>query len=353
MTGGRGENEKARLLVVGHGLIGRAHAERIRAHPQTELAGIVDPSPAVEAEAAGLAVPLFADLAEAVDALAPDGVVLATPNRLHEAGALTALGRGVPVLIEKPIADDFEAAKRIVAEQHRTGVAALVGHHRRHGTAVRRAIEAVRGGAIGEVVTVSGLTLFLKPADYFDTEWRRLPGAGPILVNLIHDIDLVRAIAGEIVEVQALVSNRRRGFAVEDTAGILARFENGAIGTFVVSDTAVSPWSWETTSGEAPVYPRNDEHCLHIAGTRGALSLPDLTLWRHPEPTGWYRPLERTSLAGPRVDPLVEQISNFVAVIRGEAAPRVDAAEGARTLAVVEAIRRAATTGETVRVPAI
>lgn len=351
MSGEGRDRRPVRLLLAGLGVIGRAHAERIRAHAETDLVGVVDPSPAAAETAAGLGLPLFADLAAAIEAVRPDGLVLATPNQLHEAGAILALERGLPVLIEKPVADGLDAARRIVEAQRRTGTPALVGHHRRHGMAVRRAIEIVRGGAIGEVVALSGLTLFLKPDDYFAADWRRLPGAGPILLNLVHDLDLVRAIAGEIVEVQALTSNRRRGFAVEDTAGILVRFTNGAIGTFVVSDAAASPWSWETTSGEAPVFPRQSEHCLHIAGSRGALSLPDLTLWRHPEPAGWFQPFERTALAEAAVDPLVEQIGHFAAVIRGEATPRVDVAEGARTLAVIEAIARAAVDGGRVAVP--
>lgn len=348
-----GDRAPARILVAGLGMIGRAHVERIVAHPATVLVGVVDPAPSAAAAAAVHGVPAFADLATAIDEVRPDGVILATPNQLHEAGALVALEKRVPVLIEKPVADGLDAALRIVEAEERTGTPTLVGHHRRHGAAVRRAAEAVRSGAIGEPVAVSGLTLFLKPDDYFATEWRRLPGAGPILLNLIHDVDLVRAIAGEIVEVQAMVSNRRRGFVVEDSGGVLVRFAGGAIGTFLVSDAAVAPWSWEMTSGEAPVYPRQAEHCLHIAGTHGALSLPDLGRWHYAGRPGWFEPLAHETLAIEPVDPLLAQIDHFVAVLRGEASPRVSAREGARTLAVVEAIHEAARSGTRVAVRAV
>lgn len=347
------DHPPVRLLLAGLGLIGRAHARRILDHPETTLAGIVDPAPGAATVAAEIGAPLFADLATAIDTLRPDGVVLATPNQVHEAGAVLCLEKGVPLLLEKPVADTFEAALRIVEAERRTGVPVLVGHHRRHGAAVRRAIEAVRGGLIGEPVAVSGLTLFLKPDDYFLTEWRTRPGAGPILLNLIHDVDLIRAIVGDVAEVQAITSNARRGFAVEDTAAIVVRFSNGALGTFLVSDAAVAPWSWEMTSGEAPVYPRQNEHCFHIAGTRGALTLPDLTLWRYGARPGWWEPLDRERLDIAHVDPLVEQIGHFAAVIGGEATPRIDAAEGTRTLAVVEAIARAAATGARVAVPTV
>lgn len=335
-----------RVLLAGLGSIGRDHAKRLLAHPDTVVVGVADPSPGAATAAADFgAPPTFADLDDAIAAARPDAVILATPNQAHEAGAILCLERGLPVLVEKPVADSLDAARRIAEAQARTGTPLLVGHHRRHGSIVQAAQKAVREGVVGDPVAVSGLTLFLKPDAYFDMDWRTRPGAGPILLNFVHDIDLVRAIVGEMVEVQAMVSHARRGFAVEDTGAVLVRFANGAIGTFAVSDAAVAPWSWELTSGEAPIYPRQNEHCLHIAGSRGALSVPDLSVWRYGEAPGWWAPLDRSAIAVDRVDPLVAQIDHFVAVVRGEASPRVDAVDGARTLAVIEAIGEAARTG--------
>ncbi len=337
--------EPVRLLLVGLGSIGRDHAARIVADAACRLVGVVDPAPGAAGAAAEFGAPHFDDFDAAVAATRPEGVILATPNQMHEAGALASIAHRLPVLVEKPVADDLAAATRMVAAARAAGVAVLVGHHRRHGAIVETARAAVARGDIGDPVAVCGLTLFHKPDGYFDAGWRRLPGAGPILLNLVHDIDLIRAIVGEITQVQAMVSHARRGFAVEDGGAILLRFANGAIGTLIVSDAAVGPWSWELTSGEAPGYPRQDQHCLHIAGSRGALSLPDLTLWRHETAPDWKRPLERLSLATDPVDPLVAQLAQFRRVIRDGEAPLVDVADGARTLAVIEAIVRAARQG--------
>jgi predicted secreted protein len=94
-------------------------------------------------------------------------------------------------------------------------------------------------------------------------------GGGPVLINLIHEIDLLRFVCGEISSVQAIAPNAVRGFAVEDTTATILRFDDGAIATIMLSDAAVSPWSWDLTSGENPAFfnPKADTH--FICGTEG------------------------------------------------------------------------------------
>jgi hypothetical protein len=61
-------------------------------------------------------------------------------------------------------------------------------------------------------------------------------------------------------------SNACRGNPVEETAAILLRIANGAIGSPDVSDSIVAPWSWELTAGENPIYPQQDQFCYVIDG---------------------------------------------------------------------------------------
>jgi predicted dehydrogenase len=189
------------------------------------------------------------------------------------------------------------------------------------------------------------LWLLRKPGNYFDVAWRREPGGGPVLINLIHDIDDLRFICGEIAEVQALTSNQARGFAVEDTAALLLRFESGALGTVTVSDATPAPWSWELTSGENAAYPKQDQPCYLFAGTKGSLSVPNMELWSYPGDSGWYAPLGRTELAAAVLDPLVEQLRHFLAVIARRETPLISVEDAMGTLAVVEAVKEAARTG--------
>ena len=99
------------------------------------------------------------------------------------------------------------------------GVPVLVGHHRRHNPRIKAVREMIAKGQIGQLTAVVGLWLLKKPDSYFDVAWRREPGGGPILINLVHDIDDLRFICGEIVEVQALTSNSARGFAAPAAPG--------------------------------------------------------------------------------------------------------------------------------------
>jgi len=330
-----------RLAVAGAGLIGAAHIARIATAPECRLTAIADPDPA----AARFGVPVYQDLADLLTREKPDGVILATPNQAHRSGAELCLRAGVPVLVEKPVADSLAAAHALCAVAEETGVPVLVGHHRRHSAAIARARQILIDGQIGRLVTVSGSSWFLKPADYFDVAWRRQAGAGPILINLIHDIDLMRFLCGEVEAVQAMASNAQRGFAVEDSAAILLRFANGALGLFGVSDSAASPWSWELTSGENRAYPRTDQQCYRFAGSEGALSLPDLTLWRYGAKPSWFEPILSAPVGYQDHDPLIRQLAHFCAVIRGETVPIIDAADATRSLAVLDAIQRAVQSG--------
>ena len=343
--------DRLRLLLAGAGRIGRAHAERARAGDEFALAGIADPSPAGAACAAQLGVPHWRDLDVALGALTPDGVILATPNTLHVPGALACLARGIPMLIEKPVADTLDEAWRLVDAIERSGVPVLVGHHRRHSAIIAAARDVIAAGELGRLVAVQGSALFHKPASYFtEAPWRREPGAGPILINMVHEVDSLRLLAGEIVEVQAIASNARRGHAVEDTVSIALRFANGALGGFLLSDAAASTRSWEQTSGENPAYAHDaHEACYLVSGERGTLALPTLRLQTAVGAPSWVEPMAERTIAAPACDPLQRQLRHFAAVIRRTEAPLVNARDATRTLQVTLAIAQAAASGRAVR----
>ena len=344
-----------RIAVVGAGAIGRDHIRRIVDSPTCRLASLVDPLPSTADFARELGVPHYSSLAEMVRTDRPDGVVIATPNQLHVANAMECMEAGLPMLLEKPVADSGSAAEELLAAAERRHAVILVGHHRTHSPIMRLAAETIRAGTIGDVVGVTGTALFCKPDDYYEVAWRREPGGGPILLNLIHEIHNLRILCGEIAAVQAVTSNRTRGFPVEDTAAITFVFASGALGSFLLSDTVGSGRSWEQTSQENPGYATYpDEDCYHIAGTLGSLSVPTMRVKRYADPAkrSWWRSMDKRVLELVRKDPLAVQMEHFGAVVRGEAGPLCTIRDGVMNVKVVEAIQESARSGHRVELAA-
>jgi len=334
------------IAVMGAGLIGRRHVEHILAAPQAALHSIIDPSDDARAFAQNRGLRWHPDLDAALQDGKPDGLIIATPNAMHVEHGLAAIAAGLPVLVEKPLATELAGAERLVFAATKAGIPLAVGHHRRHNPLILRAKKLIEEGRLGRIISVHGFFWLIKPDDYYEIAWRREAGAGPILINLIHDIDLLRFLCGEIVDARAMRSSIIRNFPVEETAVVLLRFANGALGTFNISDTIVAPWSWEQTSGENAVYPRTDESCYLIGGTEGSLTIPRLELWRNGHARGWHEPFSTERHIAPDQDPLRLQIEQFCRVIRDGEAPLVPGHEGLASLRVIEMIRKAAIADE-------
>lgn len=342
--------QPVRIAVLGAGTIGRRHVEHVAADPEAQLLAIVDPAPGTRELADEHGVGWFPSFAAMASADRPDGVVIASPNQLHVAHGLECVAAGIAALVEKPIADEVASAERLVEAAEAAGVALLVGHHRRHNPLMQHGKDVIESGRLGQILAVHAVCWFHKPDEYFDVAWRREKGAGPVFLNLIHDIDNLRYLCGDIISVQACESNAVRGNPVEETAVVLLRFANGALGTVTVSDAIVAPWSWELASGENPVYPHTRESCYQIGGTHGSLSIPQLDIWFNDAKRSWWEPMLRERIAIEADDPLRRQIRHFCRVIRGEEKPLVSGREGLETLKVIAAIKHAAASGELVHV---
>lgn len=336
-----------RIALIGAGIMGRQHLEHLAVLPQAQLCAISDPGPQAAEFAAECGVAYFADHRQMLEHTKPDAAIIANPNNLHVSTALDCLVAGVPVLLEKPVGVDLAQVRELVRVSAQTGVPVLVGHHRRHNPLIAKAKQVLADGSLGQLTTVTAMWQLRKPDSYFDIPWRREPGAGMLLTNLIHDLDLLRHLCGEVQSVQAITSNRVRGFANEDSVAVLLQFANGALGSVTGSDGVTAPWSWELSSGENPVYPQQDDQpCYLLSGTRGALSLPQLKRWYYDEANpGWHQPLFNGVEAYVGEEALSRQLQHFIDVARGQAQPLVSAADAGRTLALIEAIREAAETG--------
>lgn len=341
--------DPTRLAIVGIGLAGKRHAAAIKQLNDVALMAIVDPNPDAQRDADDHGVASYNSLDDLFAATRPDGLILATPTPLHVEQGLACLAQGCPLLIEKPLANSSAKAQTLIEAADQAGIPLLVGYHRRHNPLIRKARAMIDAGMIGKLRTVHANCWFYKPDPYFDqAPWRKRKGAGPISVNMTHDIDLLRYLCGAIVSVQAQAEPSTRGFDNEDVAAALLRFENGAIGTISVSDSIVSPWNWEMTSRENPIYPATSQSCYQLGGSLASLSIPDLTLWTHNDAPDWWNPINATSSPCDQADPMIHQIAHFAAIIAGTELPLVSGRDGLASLKIIEAIQASADSGQSV-----
>ena len=339
------------VAVMGAGLVGRKHIKTILSLPQAaQLAAVADPiaDPAT-LELGGAA--WFTDEQEMLDRVRPEAVIIATPNDLHARQGEMACARGIHFLVEKPVTATLDEAAALVRAVQHSGVRTLVGHHRRYLAVVQEAKRLIAQGALGDLVAASVIWATRKPDDYFQAAWRTRPGGGPLLINAIHEIDLLRHLCGEVSSVQAIKSSARRGFAVEDTAGALFAFADGCLGTLLCSDAGFSPWTIEQGSGENPMFADTGQSAWRLVGTRGSLELPVLRHWKPAVPgaIGWDRPIVSEALTVPYHDPFQAQLGHFQRLVRLDESPVVSVLEGARTLAATLAVAPAGAAGQAPR----
>ena len=311
------ELNPVRIAVIGAGAMGRNHIRFVTEEPEAELVAIADAFEGARATAEAAGVPFFTDPAQMMDEVKPEAVIIATPNDLHLGVAREAIKRNIVPLVEKPISNDLEDAQAFAAEAETAGVPVLVGQHRRHNPFVNKAKEIIESGELGKLTVSSFHYMIYKNDEYFDVEWRRKKGAGPILVNLVHDVDLLRYLLGEPVAVQGMQST-------------------------------ASPWNWEATAREDPQYRPFDADAYFIGGTLGALSLPRLHQFSYDGASNWHKPLQ---MEIPAVDPALPhkmQLKHFVKVVRREVEPVVTPADNVKTLTLLNAIKEAAETGQLV-----
>ena len=343
--------DSSRLGLLGFGLVGRRHVAAAQDLEGVTFTALVETDPAGRAAAQAEGLTCFESLDAMLNDRSVDGIVIATPTLLHIEQVRACVEAGYPVLVEKPIGVTSREAEATVALAEAKNIPVLVGHHRRHNPIAQTAKAILTSGEIGNIRSIAAQCLFYKPDHYFDVApWRKKYGAGPVSVNLIHDVDLLRHFCGEVEAVQAMTVPSHRGYENEELASALLRFTNGAVATVTVSDSVVSPWSWESTSEENPVYPPTGQSCYAISGNKGALSVPDLHLWQHEGEPDWWRPLRAEKRSFEESDSLVNQLQHFHRVLQGQEAPLVGGREGLQSLRVIEAIQQAARTGEKVAV---
>ena len=320
------------LLVMGAGLIGLRHINAIKASQDCKLAGVIEPNSDLHTDPE---IRYFPNI-NSVD-VAAEGVIIATPTTLHAANGIAAAERGWHMLIEKPVVAEPGEAPALIEAINSAGLHCLAGHHRRYHPSIRWLRDAMQGGAIGQPVTSSLIWAMRKPDSYFAGNWRATDGS-PVMINLIHDIDLIRFVLGEIEEVAALAGAPRRDGVRVESGAIAMRLASGLSATISFADTAPSPWGFEAATNENPHIAETFQDMWWITGTKGGISFPSLTQWGGAEHWGDAAQPQRHETGS--VVPLAAQLDHFIKVIRGAETPLITVEDAARSLEVTYDIER-------------
>ncbi len=262
-----------------------------------------------------------ASLAEAIEHPGVEGVLLATPNDVHEEQALACAERGRHVFVEKPIADSVEAGERMRRACSETGVTLMVGHAFRRLGAARRVKQLLDEGALGRVVLAEAnmsLAGSFKPGAWRGERERNR--GGPIMQLGIHHVDTLAYWLGPVQRASGRFARVHSQADIDDVAVVTLEFESGALAS--LTGSYVSP---KTLS-------------LRLLGTEAVLDYrTDFSVWPDAAALDGVTTL---TLGGEAVefeerDMLAEELAEFERCIRAEAEPETGADEGIAALAAV------------------
>jgi UDP-N-acetylglucosamine 3-dehydrogenase len=315
--------------VAGLGHMGSLHARVLSQIEGIEIAAVVDPDPAQRRQFARryAGASTHATIEQAIESVQADFACLAVP-----AAALPRLGHitieaGIPLLIEKPVAADEDAALALVRQAKKQGVLLGVGHVERCNPAVLALKERLDSGVIGRVYQLHARRLSPFPD--------RDAMLGVALDLATHDIDVMRYLTGSEVKRVFAETAQRLHDRAEDLIAATMRFDNDTAGLLEVN------WLTPTKVRE-----------LTVTGEGGTFVLNYLTQelyhYCHPtEPTNWdtlanMRGVgegDMTRYALARREPLLVQWETFLPALRGVGRPAASGFDGYAALSTARAIQ--------------
>lgn len=318
--------KRLKLALVGAGHMGKFHAQAMAERPDAELAVVCDVD---AARAAAVAHPLGARVETDVSRLAGtvDAAVIAAATSVHRDVACLLLERGVPVLIEKPLASTAAEVRQIVETARRTGTVAQVGHILRFDP-VTRALAGRR----------------LRPA-YMEVSWAapfsfRSLDVGVVMDVMIHGLDVALYLAGETPERVDAVGGVVIG-PHEDFVNVRLTFPGGCVANLSASRMSRSRQRLVRIFAEG-AYLKLDYGARSVEVVTPKAGLADLLRSGKP-PAGGMDDLVTVEKLPVETQPdaLRAQLAAFLAAVRGEQPVLVTVEDGARAVEVAEQVIRA------------
>jgi len=232
-----------RTAIIGPGKVGHTHARILSALPESELVAVLGRTPEkTQAFAAKYGVKGYTDLDEFLATSGAQMVVICTPHPLHAEAAMAAAQAGVHVIVEKPMAVTVKQCDDMIAAARANNVKLGMVSQRRLYECVRRVKQAIESGKIGQPILATITVLGWRGPEYYAMDpWRGkwdAEGGGVLVNQTSHQLDLFQWLMGPVDELFGYWDNLNHPYIeVEDTAVVVMRFRNGALGNIVVSNS--------------------------------------------------------------------------------------------------------------------
>ena len=272
-----------------------------------------------------------------------DLVLIGSPSGLHATHGIAAVRRGLHVLTEKPIEINTRRADDLIEAAEKSGVKLGVMFQDRVKPGIRQLKDWIDNGRIGKVFLADARVKWYRPAEYYSqSRWRgtvELDGGGALINQAVHTVDLLLWLLGDVGRVQARTATALHEIEEEDTAVAILEFAGGALGIL------------QATTAAYPGYPRRVE----ITGSEGTVILEQdrilATDLRNPPPvlnasTTTDENQSATSAVVNDFRGHQALLEDFLHAIKHNTKPICDGRDGRRSIALVEAIYRAARNSE-------
>ncbi|KPI23162.1 oxidoreductase domain protein [Actinobacteria bacterium OV320] len=322
-----------RAGLVGLGSMGRHHARVLSGLEGVDLVGVVDPMGDKFGAAQG--APILNTVEELI-ALGVDYAVVACPTALHEPVGLALAEAGVCALVEKPVADTVEGARRLVDAFESRGLVAGVGHIERCNPALMSLRARLEAGELGDVYQV--VTRRQGPFPH------RIADVGVVKDLATHDIDLTGWVTGRQYLSIAAHTVSKSGREHEDMVSAVGRLDDGTMVNHLVN--------WLSPLKERFTSVTGDRGCF-IADTLTA----DLTFHSNAAVTTEWEALrafrgvsegDMIRYAIPKREPLQVEHELFRDAVLGKPADICTLRQGMRTVEVAAAVLESANTDRSV-----
>jgi predicted dehydrogenase len=312
------ENE-LKVGLIGAGGIAQSYVRVFQAVSGARITAVADVRPraadALAEEVRGTAYPSHRALLDEADV---DAVLVCTPPVTHPEIVMQAIERGLHVLCEKPLAIDVQSASEMLAAADRADVVFTMAAKFRFVDDVIRAHQIVGSGILGELIVLENS--FASRVD-MARRWNADPaiaGGGVLIDNGTHSVDIVRYFLGPIADVMAVEGKRVQHLPVEDTASMLLRTPDGALGTIDLS------WSVD----------RVTDTYLTVYGSQGTISVGwNGARYRQASSPEWVE----FGSGYDKIACMGAQVENFCAAIRDEEPLAITVADAIASVAVIEA----------------